>query len=93
MCFIVLLGLAIPRVVLFFLWLFRGQWIDAAIQPWWLGFLGLLILPYTTLAYVLVHHNAGTVDGLGHLIILALAFLLDTGTWGGASRRRPKRDD
>ncbi len=82
MCLAVLLGLIVPRVTLVLLWLLTN-WTEA-LRPWWLGLLGFFIVPFTTLAYVLIHHWSGSVEmKVGHLLILAVAFAMDAGSWGG----------
>lgn len=87
MCFIVLLGAALPRVTLAVLW-FLTQWLDV-LRPWWLGVLGFLFLPYTTLAYVSIHHYSGTVSvqEMPHLIIMLVALVVDLGSWKGGHRQ------
>jgi hypothetical protein len=91
MCLVVLLGALLPRVTLVFLWLLT-EW-TSVLHPWWLGFLGFLFLPYTTLAYVLIHHYSGTVsvDNMVHLILMIVAIVVDLGAWGGSSRARRAR--
>jgi hypothetical protein len=64
------------RVALLVVWLstplvnhaFHGNWI--------LPLLGILLLPITTLTYVLVYYISGSVTGWGWLWVV-LAFLLD----------------
>ncbi len=86
MCFVVLLGWLLPRVTLTLLWLLT-EW-TAVLTPWWLGLLGFLFLPYTTLAYVLVRHWAGPVDlsSFAHIVPLVVGVLLDAGAWHGGRR-------
>ena len=82
MCLAVLLGLIVPRVTLVLLWFFTN-WTEV-LRPWWLGLLGFFFVPFTTLAYVLIHHAAGSVEtSVGHLLILAVALAMDVGSWGG----------
>lgn len=87
MCLYVLIGLVAPRVALFLTWLFRRAWL-AALDPWWIGLLGFVFLPFTTLAFVLIHAHSGEVEGLGPGIILVAALLMDLGAWRGSRRRR-----
>ena len=91
MCFVVLLGMLLPRVTLALLWLFTF-WTHV-LEPWWLGFLGFLVLPYTTLAYVLIHHWSGgvTVHSMAHLILILVALAIDIGAWSGGSSRYRSR--
>ena len=87
MCLYVLIGLIFPRLALFLTWLFRREWV-AVLHPWWVGLLGFLFLPFTTLAYVLIHAHSGHVEGIAHLVIILAAFLMDVGAWGGSQRRK-----
>ena len=89
MCLYVLIGLLAPRLALFLTWIFRRDWL-AVLTPWWIGLLGFLLVPFTTLAYVLIHAHAGEVDGIGHLIILLVALLMDAGAWGGSRKKKKK---
>ena len=86
MCLVVLFGMLLPRVTLALLWLFT-LWTQV-LEPWWLGFLGFLALPYTTLAYVLIHHWSGSVsvNSMAHVILILVALVMDVGAWGGSQR-------
>ena len=64
------------RLALLIVWL-TTPLVQRAFQGGWiLPLLGLLLLPITTLTYVLVYYIAGSVTGWGWLWI-ALAVLLD----------------
>jgi hypothetical protein len=64
------------RLALLVVWL-STPLVQRAFQGGWiLPLLGLLLLPITTLTYVLVYYIAGGVTGWGWLWIV-LAFLLD----------------
>ncbi len=66
------------RLALLVVWL-STPLVQRAFQGGWiLPLLGLLLLPITTLTYVLVYYIAGGVTGWGWLWIV-LAFLLDLG--------------
>ncbi len=69
------------------MWVFGWQ-LDVAYDSFWLGFLGFLFLPWTTLAYALAYEplNNG-VNGLG-LALVVLAFIVDVMSMFGAGRRR-----
>jgi hypothetical protein len=70
-------GLA--RLALIFVWIFTNlvqRAFDGGVWGWALPLLGVLILPITTLAYVVVNVLAGGVTGWAWLWI-ALAFLVD----------------
>jgi hypothetical protein len=91
MCFVVLLGAAVPRLTLVALWLF-SEW-TSVLAPWWLALLGFLFLPYTTLAYVAIHRYSGDVStaSMAHLVIMLVALLTDVGAWGGGHRHYKSR--
>ena len=91
MCLVVLLGALVPRVTLALLWLLT-EW-TRVLSPWWLGFLGFLFLPYTTLAYVVIAHYSGAVtsQSIAHLVIMLVALLVDFGAWGGSRRHYRSR--
>jgi hypothetical protein len=76
------------------LWFFTGppSW-TSVLQPWWLGLLGFFFLPYTTLAYVVIHHYSGvvSVDNMAHLIVMLIALLIDFGAWRGGHRHYRSR--
>jgi hypothetical protein len=64
------------RLALLVVWLATPLVNRAFSGGWILPLLGILILPITTLAYVLVYYIAGSVTGWGWLWVV-LAFLLD----------------
>jgi hypothetical protein len=64
------------RVALLVVWLTTPLVNRAFHGGWILPLLGILILPITTLTYVLVYYIAGSVTGWGWLWV-ALAVLLD----------------
>jgi len=85
---LILFGLIAPRVVLIILGcvgVFNGVW---ASLLWPL--LGLIFLPYTTLAYGLAQVYGGGVQG-AWLVIVILAVAVDLGAIGGSSRRGRRR--
>ncbi len=91
MCFVVLLGALLPRLTIVLLWLFT-EW-TRVLQPWWLALLGFFLLPYTTLAYVAIHHWSGDVStsNMVHLVIMIVALLVDFGAWGGGHRHYKRK--
>jgi hypothetical protein len=86
-CFLILFALISPRLALFFMWVFGWQ-LDVAYESFWLGFLGFLFLPWTTLTYALAYEplNQG-VNGLG-LALVAFAFIVDVMSFFGARKGR-----
>jgi hypothetical protein len=64
------------RLALLVVWLATPLVQRAFYGGWLLPLLGLILLPITTLTYVLVYYVSGSVTGWGWLLV-ALAFLLD----------------
>lgn len=93
MCLVVLLGAMLPRLTLAAIWFFTDPRWTRVLEPWWLGLLGFLFLPYTTLAYVAIGHYSGavSVQSMPHLIIMLMALLVDFGAWGGSHRHYRSR--
>jgi hypothetical protein len=87
-CLIALFALIGPRVALIFTWIFSGM-IGRAIDSWFVALLGFLLLPWTTLAYV-VMYDVGPgleVEGIEWFLV-GLAFVLDISSWVGGRRMR-----
>jgi hypothetical protein len=79
-CLALLAGLLGPRVALLVWWLFDDDRVDAAFDSWVLPFLGLLFLPWTTLAYLVVWSPVVGLEGW-EWIIVALGLVLDLATY------------
>ena len=88
-CFVVVLALLIPRVVMFFIWLLT-DWFSLAFETAIVPLLGFLFLPYTTLAYMAAMLNTGQVSG-GWLLLVIVAALADISQWGGSANYRRRR--
>ena len=87
-CFLALLALISPRLVLFLLWIFDdviGQAIDSAV----VSVLGFFLLPWTTLSYVAFWDwgSGRHVTGFEWFFVI-LAFLIDLGSYFNGSRAR-----
>ena len=67
-CLALIAGFLGPRVALFIWWIF-GDKVDAAFSSWIWPLLGLVFLPWTTLAYVLAWGPLYGVSGLGWLVV------------------------
>ncbi len=80
-CLALTAGFLGPRVALLLWWIF-GDKVDAAFDTWIWPLLGLLVLPWTTLAYVLVWSPVVGVNG-GEWIVVAIGFLADVLTYSG----------
>jgi len=88
-CFLALLALISPRLVLVLLWLF-GNLLDRAFDSWLVPFLGFFLLPWTTLAYAAMWSSADRVSGFEWFIVV-LAFLVDLGSYAQGGRYRSER--
>ncbi len=80
-----LLALIGPRVALAFTWLFTS-WVDRAFDAFLIPLLGFFLVPWTTLAYVLVWRA----DGLSAWgwVVVAVGLFADLGSYGSAGLRR-----
>lgn len=86
-CLIALFALISPRLALFFVLIFSNM-IDRAFDGWVVPILGFFLLPWTTLAYV-VMYDVGTRQVSGfEWFIVGLAFLVDLGSYAGGRRAR-----
>jgi len=88
---IALFALIGPRVALIFTWLFSGM-IGRAIDSAFVVVLGFLLLPWTTLAYV-VFYDVGSgreVRGFEWFLVI-FAFLVDLGSWFSGQRAQSER--
>lgn len=88
-CFAILLGSAFPRLTLLLIWLFSDIVERAFEGEWVLPLVGLLLLPYTTLAYVLVFWFTGyeAVTGFGWAFVV-LGLFFDLGSYAAAGQNR-----
>jgi hypothetical protein len=84
------------RLALLVVWIVTPLVNRAFHGSWLLPLLGILFLPITTLAYVLVYDISGSVTGWGWLWVV-LAFFLDLGAHSfparSAARARSARGD
>ncbi len=74
-----------PRAAIVIWWLLDAARYRQAFDGFIVPFLGLLLLPWTTLMYVLAVPNG--VNGL-EWALLVVAFLIDLGIYGGAYGNR-----
>jgi hypothetical protein len=86
-CFVLLLGAVAPRLALVLMALFNDEITKAFNGSWVVPLVGWFLLPYTTLAYVLVYWWTGAVLGFGWFFV-ALGFVLDIGSYVGGYGRR-----
>ena len=86
-CLALLFALISPRLALFVLLVFTDM-IGRAFDGWFLPVLGFFLLPWTTLAYVVMWaYSSNGVLGFEWFIV-ALGFLVDVGAFAGGKRRR-----
>jgi hypothetical protein len=84
-CLALTAGFLGPRVALLIWWLF-GNKVDVAFDTWVWPLLGLIFLPWTTLAYVLAWGPVNAVSGAGWLVV-ALGFAADIATYSARSAK------
>lgn len=89
-CFVVALGAFFPRVALVLIWLFGTAVQRAFDGEWIVPLLGLILLPYTTLTYVVFHWWLGGVTGFTWFFVV-LAFFIDMGSYASSARARSYR--
>ncbi len=90
-CLVAVIGAFVPRITLFFVWVFT-DYVTRAFQSFIWPLLGLLIMPYTTLAYSFVFVPGVGVTGMRWFWV-ALGIILDVCSWGGGGASSSKRKD
>ena len=89
MCCTLLLAAGIgPRIALLFVWIF-GDRVELAFDSWVWPLLGLLFLPWTTLAYVFAWGPVQGVSGWGWVLV-ALGIALDIATYSSRAVQRAR---
>ena len=86
-CLVALVMILGPRAGILLWWLVDQPRWESAFDTFLIPLAGFLLLPWTTLAYVLVF--PGGVEGFD-FIWLILAVLVDLGSYGGGYRNREK---
>jgi hypothetical protein len=92
-CLVAVFALITPRFILFVLWLFT-DYLNTAISNGWLGLLGFLFLPTTTIAYAIAKNEFTTITGgieAAGILIIVVGVVLDVGLLGGSGRGVGKR--
>lgn len=89
-CIVALIGLAAPRFALFLMWLFSDR-LSIAFDSFLQGFLGFLVLPFTTMMYALVYSWPEGVTGFGWILV-AFGLLLDLSAWFGGGDQARRRN-
>ena len=80
-CLFALVAAFTPRLALIVLWIWTNL-VDRAFSTFIVPLIGLLILPYATLFYVLAWSPVNGVSGWGWFFVI-LGGLMDIGHWTG----------
>ena len=89
-CFVALFALISPRLALFAIFIFSDLLSDA-FDSWVLPLLGFFLLPWTTLAYIVMWQvGPRGVDGFDWLIVI-FAFVVDIMSYAKSSQARDSR--
>ena len=78
-CFVGIVAVLGPRVAIATIWIF-GDRVELAFDSWWLPLLGLILLPWTTLAY-LIAWQPGGLDGNWDALLIVLGVAMDVITY------------
>lgn len=90
-CLLIVLALAAPRLLLFFIWILT-DWFSRSFYTVVIPVLGILFMPYTTLAYLaaMLNNNMAVSGWWTGLILLAI--IVDVAHLGvGRFRKRARR--
>ncbi len=85
-CLALSAGFIGPRFALLLWWIF-GDKVDAAFSSWIWPLLGLLFLPWTTLAYVLAWGPVFGVSGFWGWLLVAIGLAADVATYSARSAK------
>jgi hypothetical protein len=88
-CLILLTSMISPRLALVLVWIFTN-FVDRAYDSFIVPFLGLLVLPWTTLIYSLAYAPRVGVTGWGWFFVI-LGVLADLSSYGENARRNRER--
>jgi hypothetical protein len=83
-----LVALVAPRVVSVVLWFFTDWFVLAFSNRFLLFVLGVVFLPFTTLAYAWAVNQEGGVHSTFFIVVMCIAVLGDLGALAGSRRRR-----
>jgi hypothetical protein len=88
-CLFAIFAAFTPRIALGLIWIFTNL-VDRAFSGFLLPLLGLLVLPYTTLFYVLAYNPIGGVSFWGWVFVV-LGFFFDLGHWSAGYATNQRR--
>ena len=89
MCIILSAAILGPRAVAIIWWLLDAARWNAAFNTILIPILGIVFLPWTTLAFVLAS-SSGSLTGLG-VVVVIIGLFIDIGTYGSSAYT--KKDD
>ena len=87
-CLVGCLALVFPRLALFFVWLFGGDYLARVYEYWIIPVIGWFLLPLTTLAVAFGMNSMGQPGKMEPVgwVLVALALAADLGLIGGSRR-------
>ena len=85
-CLALIAGFIGPRLAAVVWWIADPTRWDLAFSSWIWPLLGILVLPWTTLAYVLMWSVVGGVEGW-EWIVVALGFAIDVATYSSRAAK------
>lgn len=88
-CLVALAAMLSARLGVVLTWLFTDR-MSIALQSWWMGLVGFLFLPWTTLAYVWLYQPVKGIEGFAWFIV-GIAFVADIMSYGSSERARRER--
>jgi hypothetical protein len=88
-CLVALFAMVSPRFAIGIIFLFTDR-MGIAFQHFWMGLVGFMLLPWTTLAWALCYQRGKGVSGFGVVLVVA-AFIADLSTHTAASQARRRR--
>ena len=83
------MAMASPRLALGVVFLFTDR-MGIVFQHFWMGLVGFVFLPWTTLAWALCYQRGQGVSGFGWILVVT-GFLVDISTDAAASQTRRRR--
>jgi len=85
-CIALTAGFAGPRIAFVLVWIFTDL-VNRAFDTFWWPLLGVIVLPWTTLLFVLAYSPITGVSGFGIFVVL-LGVLADIATYASGARGR-----
>lgn len=83
-CLLLLASGISPRLAVFLMWIFTDR-LSIALDSFWIGLAGFLVLPWTTFVYAAAYSPVDGVSGLG-VALVVFAFIVDVASWFGTGR-------